>query len=69
MRLKLAILAKLPLTMFKVKFPLLGVVQCSESLHVGGQIYNFALNLRDAFSGQSWSPYMVPFDMLDMVSY
>ena len=26
-------------------------------------------NLRDAFSGQSRSPYMVPFDMLDMVSY
>jgi len=25
-------------------------------------------NLRDAFSGQSRSPYVVPFDMLDMVS-
>jgi len=26
-------------------------------------------NPRDAFSGQSRSPDMVPFDMLDMVSY
>ena len=26
-------------------------------------------NLRDAFSGQSMSPNMVPFDMLGMISY